>query len=177
MEKYYTGVGSRQTPSSVCLLMTITAKFLDGKGYTLRSGGAVGADYSFEMGASNPIIYSPNDKHHPASGKPSIIPDVEQYRDMAGKCCLHFSSIKSKYVRDLHTRNICQVIGHEPQNVVRSDFLIAYTLNGDYLGGTTTALRCAELFDVPIFNFGKYHSTEVQKTELKNFLKQHMRKE
>lgn len=174
MDLFYTGVGSRQTPYEICCLMTATAKFLDRKGYILRSGGATGADYSFEIGASNPIIYSPNEKHKPASGKPRIIPELDAYRTIAEKCCLHYKTIKSQYVKDLHTRNICQVIGHTPNEVIRSQFLLAYTQNGDFVGGTTSALRCAILFDVPIFNFGKYHTIEIQKKELKSFIKENM---
>lgn len=40
MLKYYTGVGSRNVPANIGRLMTITATFLESKGYTLRSGGA-----------------------------------------------------------------------------------------------------------------------------------------
>ena len=173
--KYYTGVGSRDTPDFVCKLMTITAKYLDSKGYKLRSGGARGADYSFEIGAESPDIYSVSKKHISISKKPSIIPDLEAYRQIASLCCLHYKRITNQHAKDLHTRNICQVIGHIPDQVIKSDFLLAYTDKGDYVGGTTTAIRCAERFDVPVFNFGKYKTEEEMKDNLKEFLKQHMR--
>ncbi len=179
--KYYTGVGSRETPTYVKTLMTGVARMLEGKGYTLRSGGAKGADYAFEIGTSTPDIYSVSKKHKPVSGKPSIIPDLEKYRELAKKCCLHYNNIHSQYAKDLHTRNICQVIGHH-EGIVRSDFLLAYTLNGDYVGGTTTAIRCAERFDVPVFNFGTYDCIEKMdermekiKQDLTIFLKTYMK--
>ena len=38
MEKFYTGVGSRNVTIYIGRLMTTTAKYLEEKGYTLRSG-------------------------------------------------------------------------------------------------------------------------------------------
>lgn len=175
--KFYTGVGSRETPDTICKIMTTTAKWLELHGYTLRSGGAIGADYAFEIGSSKPIIYSISTTHKPKSGKPSVVPCLEAYRDLAKLCCLHYKHMNSQYARDLHTRNICQVIGHDPSVIIKSDFLICYTAGGGYVGGTTTAIRCAERFDVPIFNFGNYDLEDIDfiKKELAKFLKEHMK--
>lgn len=170
MEKFYTGVGSRDTPGNVCQLMTSTAKRLNEQGYILRSGGARGADYAFEIGADNPAIYIASETAKPVSRKPGIFPDLEAYRATVKKCCLHYKNIQSQYAKDLHTRNVCQVIGHDPKEIIRSDFLLAYTLNGDYVGGTTTAIRCAELFEVPVFNFGKYKTIKEMEAALDIFL-------
>ena len=158
--KYYTGVGSRETPQVILDLMFKTAKYLDSKNYILRSGGARGADCAFEMGASidKCHVYSINAKHKAVSGKPSIIPDLEKFRDLAKLCCLHYNKINSQYAKDLHTRNICQIIGSDCDNIIKSEFVLCYTQYGEYKGGTTTAIRCAERFDVPIFNFGTYDS-------------------
>lgn len=49
--KYYAGIGSRNTPADILDLMTHLARRLDSRGYTLRSGGADGADAAFERGA------------------------------------------------------------------------------------------------------------------------------
>jgi len=59
MDRYYSGIGSRDTPLDVCRFMTRVAFFLDKKGYTLRSGGARGADSAFEKGATKKEIYRP----------------------------------------------------------------------------------------------------------------------
>lgn len=48
--RYYTGIGSRGTPSEILEIMTDIARFLAETGYTLRSGGASGADTAFESG-------------------------------------------------------------------------------------------------------------------------------
>lgn len=44
----YAGVGSRETPMEVLELMTEASVWLGAKGYTLQSGGAIGADMAFE---------------------------------------------------------------------------------------------------------------------------------
>ena len=50
--KYYTGIGSRETPDSILSLFNDIVFQLAGLGYTLRSGGADGADTAFEEGCS-----------------------------------------------------------------------------------------------------------------------------
>ncbi|WYV99132.1 DprA-like DNA recombination-mediator protein [Pseudomonas phage vB_PpuM-Amme-3] len=50
MSKFYTGVGSRETPAVVLDLMREMARIFAGKGLTLRSGAADGADQAFELG-------------------------------------------------------------------------------------------------------------------------------
>lgn len=49
--KTYEGIGSRNTPEDFKYLLFHAAKTLAMKGYTLRSGGADGADSAFEAGA------------------------------------------------------------------------------------------------------------------------------
>ena len=44
----YAGIGSRETPMEVLELMTKASAWLGAKGYTLQSGGAIGADMAFE---------------------------------------------------------------------------------------------------------------------------------
>ena len=44
----YAGIGSRETPMEVLELMTKASTWLGAKGYTLQSGGAIGADMAFE---------------------------------------------------------------------------------------------------------------------------------
>lgn len=51
--KYYTGVGSRETPEHILKFIEQFAYWLAGRGYTGRSGSAAGADSAFEQGFSN----------------------------------------------------------------------------------------------------------------------------
>ena len=52
---YYAGVGSRETPLDVLKTMWKIGNYLATKGYTLRSGGAKGADTAFENGCDSVI--------------------------------------------------------------------------------------------------------------------------
>lgn len=59
--KYYAGIGSREAPSNVLIVMTEIAKLLEQNGYILRSGHAKGSDMAFEAGvqlAKNKEIFS-----------------------------------------------------------------------------------------------------------------------
>lgn len=51
MAKIYTGIGSRETPEDILLLMEIAGRVLCDRGWRLRSGGAIGADSAFYAGA------------------------------------------------------------------------------------------------------------------------------
>ena len=51
--KYYTGVGSRNTPQEVLDIMILIGEYLAKGEYCLRSGGAAGADKAFETGCDN----------------------------------------------------------------------------------------------------------------------------
>lgn len=51
MAKIYTGIGSRETPEDILLLMEILGRILCDRGWRLRSGGAIGADSAFYAGA------------------------------------------------------------------------------------------------------------------------------
>ena len=50
--KYYAGIGSRSTPEDVLDRMYKLAILLAKRSYTLRSGGANGADTAFEKGCT-----------------------------------------------------------------------------------------------------------------------------
>ena len=56
---FYAGIGSRKCPPEILFLMTASAEKLAQRGYTLRSGGASGADSAFEAGATRKEIYLP----------------------------------------------------------------------------------------------------------------------
>ncbi len=150
----YAGIGSRKTPADVLDLMTRIARKLDAMGWTLRSGGADGADTAFTKDAPhaqifipwpgfNGIVYcwsnrpSPNAfliaaKHHPA---------WEFQSDVAKK---------------LHARNVHQVLGDDCASP--SAFVLCWTPDGSTgittarTGGTGQAIRVAHAYGVPIFN-------------------------
>lgn len=154
--EYYSGVGSRLTPVGVGLAMTEIAKRLEGDGYILRSGGAAGADHFFERGVvdvNNKHIYLPKKGMF---GNPSPLFHVcDQAIDIAKGIhrnwdgCSHLS-------RMLHARNVYQVLGKDLNTL--SKFLLCWTERGEERGGTRTAIKLAQLYNVPVLNFGAVKS-------------------
>lgn len=155
--KHYTGVGSRETPNEILVLMKDIAEWLFLKGYTLRSGGADGADTAFESGAHRQCeIYIPWDGFN-------SLPSTEEYiclRDMmnADKAKEIAESVHpawdrlSSGAKSLHTRNTYQVLGMDLQSP--SKFLICYSKpqGKSISGGTRTAWEIAKQFGIPCFN-------------------------
>ena len=83
--RYYTGIGSRETPPEALQTMARCARWLAEHGLVLRSGGAPGADTAFESGvdqADAKVIYVPWDgfQGHPLVFK---VPPVTDRRNRA----------------------------------------------------------------------------------------------
>lgn len=154
--KFYAGIGSRDTPSNVLVDMAYIAKRLGEKGYTLRSGGADGADTWFEHGASSHErhIYLPwngfNSRY--VDGKSYFACDENMLlRDIA----LEYHPMWNKLTtaaKKLHTRNVAQVLGNVPSDEPKSEFVICWTPGGKGGGGTGQAIRIARAFDVPVYD-------------------------
>jgi len=142
----YTGVGSRKTPKDIQNLMVSIAANLAAKGYTLRSGGADGADKAFEYGCGVGAkeIYLPN------MATPEAMEIAAKYHGAWDKC--------SAYVRKLHGRNAFQVLGLDLKTP--SKFLLCWTPDGCIshkirsvrTGGTGTAISIADAYGIPVFN-------------------------
>ena len=147
---YYAGIGSRGTPQAVLDKMTEIATMLANAGYTLRSGGADGADNAFYKGCNNQCeIYIPWEGFN----------GIEN-----GICNLsyeHFKLAESIHPAwymckqggmKLHARNTQQILGEHLRTPV--DFVICWTKNGEKVGGTATAIRLAESRGIPVYNIG-----------------------
>ena len=139
MVKYYAGIGSRDTPKWICEFMTNVAEYLEGKGYILRSGGAEGADTAFENGCykTNADIWEPNDY---LPRWTSVFVD-------------HFHPAPDKlkpFARKLMQRNALQILGLEGDEPV--EFVVCWTKDGKFSGGTGQALRIADYYNIPIYN-------------------------
>lgn len=145
---YYTGIGSRRTPEDICDLMTKTARYLYFKGYTLRSGGAIGADSAFEIGAGEKKeIFLPWKGFNDNTSELYNIPE-EAYK-IAAKFHPVWDNLKD-YVKQVHARNSCQVLGKDLKTP--SDFVICWTPKAKMKGGTAQAIRIAIAYDIPVFN-------------------------
>ena len=180
-ERFYTGIGSRETPKSILALMEEIAFFLCDARWVLRSGAAPGADSAFERGAllarpryggaNRPIqvwLPWPGFEDRPegngwdylvGSSKDTEI--AERFHPAWDKC--------SQGARKLHTRNVGQILGqrivnygseNDPDPEVyeyrepKSRFVICWTEGGRGQGGTGQALRIARHYGVPIFDLG-----------------------
>lgn len=139
--KIYAGIGSRETPRSILDLMTAISKKLESLGYTLRSGGAVGADTAFEDGVTDlkEIFYDYDATF-----------DAIEY---ASNFHPAWHNCKSGG-RKLHGRNSMILLGKNLNTPVR--FVICWTKDGKDTGGTGLGIRIAEHLKIPIFNLYKY---------------------
>lgn len=150
---HYAGIGSRQTPAPVLKEMTRVASALEHYGFTLRSGGADGADKAFEAGVRDPAhkqIFLPwprfNNNPSPYTGpKPEAWRMAADYHPNWDAC--------SNAAKKFHARNTHQILGWDLND--RVDFVLCWTPYGEVRGGTGQALRIAQDFGAPIFNL--YH--------------------
>ena len=134
----YAGIGARETPLAVQRAMTGLAVQLRDMGYLLRTGGAIGADEAFATGAENACaIYTPSDV------TPEALVVGERFHPK-------WKSL-SKKSKGLIARNGFQVLGDDLKSPVK--FVACWTLRGEVVGGTGQALRIAEEFRIPVFNF------------------------
>lgn len=143
MRKIYFGVGSRKTPPAVLILMAKWAAYLGQSGYTLRSGGAFGADSAFENGCNSvqgvKHIFTADQAKH----RPDWRLHASQFHPAWKNC--------TAGMQLLHARNSPIVLGgglNEP-----ADFGLCWTPDGRPAGGTGQSLRIAEASGIPVFNF------------------------
>lgn len=154
---YYTGIGSRETPEEILGWMQDIGWLLAKKGYTLRSGGADGADSAFEKGCDQANgkkdVYIPwkNFNKRGWTKDAGIVPDLEAAKEIVMRT--HPAPRRlSQGAMKLHSRNPYQILGDNLNTP--SDFVIAYTPNGKLKGGTATALRLAQENNIPVYNLG-----------------------
>lgn len=166
----YAGIGSKDLPEGYKHKFFALGRILALSGHTLRSGGAHGADLSFELGCDSAMgkkeIFLP---WKGFNGSPSPfylekkIPEV--LVNIASKLYPRWS-IASDGVRRLHARNVQQILGKEASNAGEfSRFVVCYTRR-DYedvqaVGGTLFGVKLAEMFGIPVFNF--YREGEAEK--------------
>lgn len=178
---YYAGIGSREVlDDNILPLMTEIAELLRHKKYVLRSGNAIGSDQAFEKGAMlsdrdcYAEIFLPRVKKSCPYG--IYLEDLKPFENLVKIGCKHYNKIESEYARNCHLRNVCQIIGSDIDNPIKVDFVLAWTMNGDVIGGTATALNLAEYLDIPIFNFGCYgNDYKLAKKECLKFLLKHVK--
>jgi hypothetical protein len=154
----YAGIGSRKTPILFQYLFQDIGSILGKKGFLLRSGHSFGADFAFELGASN--VKGKKEIFIPWKGynnSTEIVVEDQNILDQARKIAesIHpFWDGISTGAKHLHTRNIFQITGSTLDDPV--DFVLCWTPDSHKRGGTRTAMVYAEQFNIPVYNFGKF---------------------
>lgn len=158
--RIYAGIGARKTPKDVLVLMRRIAKRLAERGWTLRTGGAAGADQAFLDGALDAEgkveLYLPRRGHrgHLQSRYGNLvrvswgIPETA-FAIAAG----HHGNWNrlSDFVKALHARNAQILAGPDgTSDPVR--FVVAWTEGGRVVGGTGMSIRMARSMGVPVVN-------------------------
>ena len=145
---YYAGIGSRRTPPDVCDIMTKLARWLAEKGLILRSGGADGADSAFEKGAGEAKeIFLPWKMYNRNGSK--LFPPTDDAIRLASEFHPAWHNCYGP-TKKLLGRNMHQILGQSLDSPVL--FVVCYTLNGEAIGGTGVALRCAQSRNIPVHN-------------------------
>lgn len=159
----YTGVGSRETPLAVLEQMANFAAEMARQGWTLRSGGAPGADSAFEAGHRR-VTTERLEIYLPWKGfnkNPSGLVGVSvEALQVAAKSHPAWSACSAQ-AQKLHGRNAYQVLGLSLQDP--TDFVLCWTSDGATsrkertrdTGGTGTAIVLAEANGVPVFNLAR----------------------
>ena len=167
MNKYYTGIGSRKTPSEICSLIEKISIFLSEKKYILRSGGANGSDTSFSKNIDDnkKQIFLPwkgfnNNWDHKYSITEPALKMAEEFHPAWDKC--------SYGAKKLHARNCYQVLGYDLNSP--SEFIICWTKGGKLVGGTSQALRIGKKHNIKIYNLAieedkKYWEEKINNNE------------
>lgn len=149
MNRFYAGVGSRQTPTELIEKMKEVAFGLASLDWVLRSGGAEGADKSFEQGCDE------------ANGKKEIYyaKDATPAAFQLAKEVHPAWYSMSPYAKKLHARNCFQILGRDLKTPCR--FVLCWTKDGADgtkvatsrdTGGTGQAIRIAARYHVPVIN-------------------------
>lgn len=159
----YAGIGSRETPVDVATKMTELAVRLAALGYTLRSGGAPGADTFFEMGAKSKQIFLPWKGFNKNPSNLYVVSD--EALALASDHHPAWDKLPDS-VKKLMGRNAYQVLGLELDSP--SEFLVCWTPDGceSHLtrtaktGGTGLAISIASKLGIPIYNLCSRDSLE-----------------
>ena len=144
--KFYAGIGSRETPITLEPIISQIVTELNSQEYTLRSGGADGADTLFEHHAIKKEIYLPwhgfnrnGSNLYTLTAKAFTL--AEKYHPAWGRL--------SQAAKKLMARNCYQILGHDLKTPV--DFVVCWTKDGK-TGGTGQALRIAEDLNISVYN-------------------------
>ena len=154
-KKFYAGIGSRETPESIKPTIERIVKRLNELGYTLRSGGADGADKFFEEYAIEKEIFLPWKNFN--ENKSALNKQSTEAFEMAKKYHPVFNKL-SVGAQKMMARNCYQVLGEDLESPV--EFVICWTKDGKSSGGTGQAIRISEDTGIPVYNLNREGDTK-----------------
>lgn len=163
--RYYTGIGSRKAPLPILRRAQELGKELALKGFIGRSGKAEGMDEAFmrgfgEAGVSSFVNYLPYPSFRESLLAPPGCVDVSSYPDHIWKEAIMVArGVYGKGwfeitpgARDLHTRNVFQVLGDDLKTP--SEFILYWAEpegRNAVKGGTNTAFQVAKAYRITTF--------------------------
>lgn len=173
--RVYAGIGSRDTPPGIARTMAAIAGRLAGQGWTVRHGGARGADQAFHEGAlevgGHVELYLPwpgyeRDRLAELAGAADdpdgLILTHERPSERAYEIAARFHPRWDRLAapaRALLARDAHQVLGRDLMAPAR--MVICWTADGSLDGSTRTSggtgqtLRIAAHYDVAVFNLAR----------------------
>lgn len=134
----YAGIGSRETPDDILLVMQAIAMQLALRGFALCSGGAIGADQAFEHGCD--MVRGYKYIYRAEDATVWAMEHASRYHPAWDRC--------SDYAKKLHARNSLIMLGRRLNEPV--EFVVCWTKGGAVAGGTGQALRIAVDPGIPI---------------------------
>ena len=168
----YAGIGSRDTPEDVLEQFEYLGSWLGERGHILRSGHAAGADSAFERGCAKVCgrmeIYLPW-RGFNGSASPLIFQENDGSAEIARTFHPNFDML-GQGAQKLQSRNSYQILGHDLSKL--ANFVVCWTKGGLGCGGTGQAIRIANHYGVPVFDFGAYEELSKAKSAFNTFFKQ-----
>ena len=155
----YAGVGSREAPEEVLVVLEELGRILAERGWLLRSGNARGADQAFAKGAG---AVSPELVEiflsWPGYEKEAILPGCrvhgspgKESREMASRYHSGWD-ICASGARALHGRNVEIILGPSLDSPV--SLVLCWTAGGKVRGGTAMGIHVARAGAIPLVNLG-----------------------
>jgi len=138
----YAGIGSRNTPPYILNVIRKAAAYLATSGYTLRSGGADGADLAFEAGCN--LVNGRKEIFYPDHATEESIHHASKFHPSWNSC--------TSYAKKLHGRNSMIILGKDLLTPV--SFVLCWTPMGKDIGGTSQSIRIARSLGIKVLNLG-----------------------
>lgn len=163
MSQAYAGIGSRQTPEDILVAMRTIAGQLADLGWTLRTGGAEGADRAFFNAAHSrlseielflpwPGFWQPPYAVNEVLGVRVFERPSHAAYELAARFHPNWRNLRNS-VRSLHARNAHQVLGWTLDDPAR--FVLCWTTGGNGSGGTGQSIRMAQRYGIPVYDLGR----------------------